>query len=133
MINVSSMASVLPIPDFAIYAASKAYVTSFSEALRHELRADGVHVVALCPGPVRTEFGEVARREGSKKLDPPGKMLVYEEAEKVVRMALEGAEMNRARVFPGWPVRMIVTFIELLPAPLLRFILGCRKRHDVRV
>ena len=62
ILNVSSSASFLPISNFAVYAATKAYVTSFSEALRGELHGAGVHVSALCPGPVRTEFTEVARR-----------------------------------------------------------------------
>jgi uncharacterized protein len=54
ILNVSSSAGFLPIPDFAVYAATKAYVTSFSEALRAELRGTGVSVCALCPGPVHT-------------------------------------------------------------------------------
>jgi short-subunit dehydrogenase len=53
VINVSSLASILPIPDFAVYAATKACVTSFSEALRIELKEHGIEVLALCPGPVR--------------------------------------------------------------------------------
>ena len=53
ILNVSSSAGFLPIPGFAVYAATKAYVTSFSEALRAELRGTGVSVCALCPGPVQ--------------------------------------------------------------------------------
>ncbi len=60
ILNVSSTASYLPIPQLAVYAATKAYVSSFSEALRAELRGTGVSVTALCPGPVDTEFSEVA-------------------------------------------------------------------------
>jgi len=52
VINVSSLASIMPIPDFAVYAATKAYVTSFSEAMRMELLEDKVPVLAVCPGPV---------------------------------------------------------------------------------
>src|SRR6478736_7282499 len=54
VVNVSSLASVLPIPDFAVYAATKAYVTSFSEALRIELKEHHIPVLAVCPGPVKT-------------------------------------------------------------------------------
>ncbi len=57
ILNVSSSAGFLPIPEFNVYAATKAYVTSFSESLRAELRDTGVTVTALCPGPVHTEFG----------------------------------------------------------------------------
>src|SRR5213075_2432233 len=66
ILNVSSSAGFLPIPDLTVYAATKAYVTSFSEALRAELRGTGVSVCALCPGPVHTEFQEVASRPGDQ-------------------------------------------------------------------
>ncbi|HEX8490453.1 MAG TPA: SDR family oxidoreductase, partial [Chthoniobacterales bacterium] len=66
ILNVSSSAGFLPIPRLAVYAATKAYVSSFSEAIRAELHGSGVTVTALCPGPVHTEFGEVARRDSTK-------------------------------------------------------------------
>src|SRR5437763_9280500 len=66
ILNVSSSAGFLPIPGMAAYAASKAYVNSFSEALRAEVRGTGVTVSALCPGPVHTEFGDVAKRPGGE-------------------------------------------------------------------
>ena len=62
ILNVSSVASLLPVPNFAVYAATKAYVTSFSEALRAELRNSNISVTTLCPGPVPTEFDDVASR-----------------------------------------------------------------------
>src|SRR6266705_802198 len=73
ILNVSSSAGFLPIPDFAVYAATKAYVTSLSEALRAELRGTGVSVCALCPGPVHTQFQEVAKRRGAHGIggEPP--------------------------------------------------------------
>ena len=129
IVNVSSLASLLPVPDLAAYAASKAYVTSLSESLRHELRSEKVNVVALCPGPVKTEFGAVARRGENEKLEPPGGKLIYMEADQVVREALEAAEANRARVFPGLPVFLAACAIETLPSPLLRLILGRRDRY----
>src|SRR3989454_6359596 len=67
ILNVSSSAGFLPIPGMAVYAATKAYVTSFSEALRGEVRGTGVNVCTLCPGPVHTEFQEVARRPGGQR------------------------------------------------------------------
>ena len=66
ILNVSSSAGFLPIPGMAVYAASKAYANSFSEALRAELCGTGVTVTALCPGPVHTEFGDVAIRPGGE-------------------------------------------------------------------
>src|SRR6059036_3001769 len=71
ILNVSSSAGFLPIPGFAVYAATKACVTSFSEALRAELQGTGVSVCALCPGPVHTEFQEVAKRPGGQRGDGP--------------------------------------------------------------
>ena len=64
ILNVSSIASLLPIPNLGVYAATKAYVSSFSEALRAELRGTGISVTHLCPGPVDTEFQDVAARQG---------------------------------------------------------------------
>src|SRR5881409_4395335 len=93
ILNVSSSAGFLPIPDFAVYAATKAYVTSFSEALRAELRGTGVSVCSLCPGPVHTEFQEVAKRPGAQpKLGP--KFIVVP-VEQVVRDALAALETDR--------------------------------------
>jgi short-subunit dehydrogenase len=66
ILNVSSSASFLPMPTFAVYAATKAYVTSFSEALRTELRGSGIGVTSLCPGPVHTEFDQVARGKSTR-------------------------------------------------------------------
>ena len=60
ILNVSSSAGFLPIPEFNVYAATKAYVTSFSESLRAEVRGKGITVTTLCPGPVPTEFRESA-------------------------------------------------------------------------
>ena len=119
ILNVSSSASFLPIPNFAVYAATKAYVTSFSEALRSELRATGVSVTALCPGPVRTEFTEVAHRkaEADAALGPE---LVYVPVEKVVASGLRGLESNRPIVIPGGWMKIGMVLVRLTPSPLLR-------------
>src|SRR2546430_13050955 len=81
ILNVSASAGFLPIPGFAVYAASKAYVTSFSEAIRAELRGTGVIVTSLCPGPVETEFQQVARRNhsGQKRSSPKLSHVAVEE------------------------------------------------------
>ncbi len=86
ILNVSSSAGFLPIPGFAVYAATKAYVTSLSEALRAELRGTGLSVCALCPGPVHTEFQEVAKRPGAQP--DTGPEFVFVPVEQVVRDAL---------------------------------------------
>ena len=127
IINVSSLASLLPIPDFAVYAATKAYVTSFSEALRIEVADHGIGVTALCPGPVHTGFGEVAMGEGRSN-EFPGREFFYVDAKQVVAEALEGATANRARVFPGWQIATAALIVSALPIVLIRLAMGTRPR-----
>src|SRR6266581_3535662 len=102
ILNVSSSAGFLPIPGSAVYAATKAYVTSFSEALRAELCGCGVIVTALCPGPVHTEFQEVASRPGRKVKPGPGPDFLHVSVEQVVRDALAAVEADRPLVIPGF-------------------------------
>lgn len=128
VLNVSSLASTLPIPDFAVYAATKAYVSSFSEALHVELKEHGVRVMSLCPGPVKTEFGEVARREGSSE-GMPSHGFFYVPKEQVVAEALRGMERDSARVFPSLKIAAMGLAIEALPLFLLRLVMARRPRR----
>src|SRR5438045_155812 len=105
ILNVSSSAGFLPIPGSAVYAATKAYVTSFSEALRAELRGTGVSVCALCPGPVVTEFQQVAKRKGVQP-DIGPKFIVIT-VEQVVRDALAALESDRPLVIPGFAMKLL--------------------------
>ncbi len=128
ILNVSSLASLLPIPDFAVYAATKSYVSSFSEALRLELKGTGVNVTALCPGPVHTEFGDVAKREDLSK-EFSAREMVYVDKEQVVREALVGIKRNSPRVYPGLLVAAAALGIGLLPVAAIRLIMGSRPRR----
>ena len=119
ILNVSSSAGFLPIPGFAVYAATKAYVTSFSEALRAELRGTGVSVCALCPGPVHTEFQEVAKRPGEQPESGPE--FVHVSVEKVVYDALTALEKDRPLVIPGLAMKIGMFFVRLTPMPILRW------------
>jgi len=119
ILNVSSSAGFLPIPGFAVYAATKAYVTSFSEALRTELRGTGVNVSALCPGPVHTEFQEVATRSGGQP--EIGPELVYIAVEQVVRDALAALEADRPLVIPGIAMKLGMFLVRITPMPILRW------------
>ncbi len=130
IINVSSLAGELFMPDFAVYAATKAYVTRFSEALRLETREDGIAVVAVCPGPVHTEFGAVAHRPGQSKRDMPLYGLLYARPEKVVSDALDALHSGRACVFPTWRVRWLAAGIRWLPVRVLRGVMGRRPRRS---
>lgn len=122
IINVSSIVSFLPVPFVAVYAASKAYVTSFSEALRAELRGTGVSVTTVCPGPVDTEFGDVAERKGARHYATPA--LLEVPVGQVAREALCAAENDRARVVPGLLVAVAMGFACALPLFVLRFFLN---------
>jgi uncharacterized protein len=118
ILNVSSSAGFLPIPKFNVYAASKAYVTSFSEALRAELRGTGVTVTALCPGPVHTEFQERAKRPGGKP--EYGPEFVHVSVEKVVRDALAAVEADRPLVIPGFMMKIGMFLVRITPMSILR-------------
>jgi short-subunit dehydrogenase len=98
VINIASTAAFQPLPGSAVYAASKAFVLSFSEAIRTELRGSGVTVTAVCPGPVKTEFTEVAGVAGVEERTPGA---VWMTAEEIARHAVDGAERDRRVVVPG--------------------------------
>src|SRR6266705_2561929 len=119
VLNVSSSAGFLPIPGMAVYAASKAYVNGFSEALRAELRGTGLSVIALCPGPVHTEFGEMAKRPGREP--ERGPEFVYVSVEQVVRDALAAIEADRPLVIPGFAMKLGMFLVRLTPISILRF------------
>jgi short-subunit dehydrogenase len=98
VINIASMAAFQPLPNSATYAASKAFVLSFSEAIRTELRGSGVTVTAVCPGPVRTEFPEAAGMTGVEEATPG---TLWMSAEEVARHAVDGALRDKRVVVPG--------------------------------
>jgi short-subunit dehydrogenase len=119
ILNVSSTAGFLPIRNLAVYAATKAYVTSFSEAIRGEVRKTGVTVTALCPGPVATEFSEVAQRSSGKK-ERPSPSFVRVPVEDVARAGLEAIERDRPIVVPGLVMKIAMLLVRLTPMAILR-------------
>lgn len=126
ILNVSSIVSLLPIPRMAIYAATKAYVTSFTEALRAELRGTGVTVTMVCPGPVDTEFSGTAERESSPEtMKSPAVFKVP--AWQVAREALEAVRLDHARVIPGWIVWGTMSLVAMIPIFILRLVLSQRR------
>src|SRR6266568_9232984 len=131
ILNVSSSAGFLPIPGFAVYAATKAYITSFSEALRAELHGTGVSVCALCPGPVVTEFQQVAKREGVQPDIGPNFLVVT--VQQVVRDALAAVEADRPLIIPGFAMKLLMLLARLMPMPVLRWVarMSSRKRGVV--
>ena len=118
ILNVASVAAFQPGPNMAVYYATKAFVLSLSEALHQELLGSGIKVSALCPGPVATEFFDVAGVRGgmlrSAAADAPG----------VVRAGLRGLDRNRAVVLPGLTTKIGAQGHRLLPRALMRRIIA---------
>jgi len=110
ILNVASIAAFLPGPGMAVYYATKAFVLSFTEALRGELRKTGVRVTALCPGPVPTEFQ--ARAGFVPGMD--SKLLTVSAID-VARAGYEGLMANRQVVLPGFAVRIIPLLLRFMP------------------
>lgn len=131
ILNVSSVASFFPLPSLAVYSATKAYVTSFSEALRMELLDTGVSVTVLCPGPVETEFFHVATRAGDEsnaahyQTMPAFSVTVHE----AVRTALEAVAADKARVIPGIWLLLAISAAAVVPFWIIRRILGANRKR----
>lgn len=105
IIQLASSAAFLPQPDFAVYAASKAYVYSFSRALRKELKAKGISVTVVCPGPVKTPFLDHAYgRYGEMNIL---KKMTMAKPEKVVKKALKDSKKKKAVSVYGLPMKML--------------------------
>ncbi|MCR4999210.1 MAG: SDR family NAD(P)-dependent oxidoreductase [Lachnospiraceae bacterium] len=92
LILFASSAAFLPQPGFGVYAASKSFALSLARTLHYELRCQGIHVTAVCPGPVRTEFFDIAC-EGMER--PAYKDRFMVEARDVVALALKDAARNK--------------------------------------
>ena len=115
IINVSSLAAFQPGPFNATYAATKAYVNSFTEALHEELRGTEVYVQALCPGLTRTEFQDRAKIDVSGMPD-----VLWMSAEDVVAASLAAMQGRELICVPGLGNRMLATATGVLPRALVR-------------
>jgi uncharacterized protein len=104
IINVASSAGMQPIPYESVYAATKAFAISFTDALHTELRGSGVRVLAVNPGPVPTEWQEVAGYGTDRVAVVPGQI----SAEQVVREALAAYDRGRRSVIPGRAIRWFI-------------------------
>ena len=122
LLNVASLASFLPGPGMAVYYATKAYVLSFSEALHSELKARGVRVCVLCPGPVPTEFAE---RAGLRAGLAPG--MLTESAQRVAEAGYRGLMAGRRLVVPGLAGKLITLVLPLVPRRLLLRVVASRQ------
>jgi uncharacterized protein len=122
IINVASTAAFQPGPKMAVYFATKAFVLSLTEALHEELRPHGIHVTCLCPGPTRTEFGDVAGFGGNGLFDR-----VAMESPEVVKAGLEGLDRNKAVVVPGLVNKVTANSGRFAPRSVVRKIAGAIK------
>lgn len=123
IINVASTAAFQPVPFMATYAATKAFVLSFSEALWEENRTHGIKVVALCPGVTETNFFEAAR--GQK---PPAR--VAQTPEEVVDVALRGLARGKSHVISGWTNFLMTESERLVPRSLVTRLAGRMMRSQ---
>lgn len=119
VINVSSIGSLQPTPGFATYGATKAFVTSFSEALHEELRGTGVRVMAVCPGLTRTEFHQRAQLG---EVAAPG--FAWMSPEDVAKSALAAYERGRALSVPGAANLAVACLTRLFPRVAVRRLSG---------
>jgi short-subunit dehydrogenase len=115
VINVSSVAGYQPTPETATYAATKAFVTSFSEAVHEELQGTGVRLTVLCPGFTRTEFQANA---GVQSSDVPD--FLWQTPDEVALAGLEAYDRGRPSVVPGMLNKVAATFSEMMPSGVTR-------------
>jgi len=115
ILNVSSIAGASPGATLATYAATKAFVTSFTDSLHEELTPHGVRVCAVLPGLTRTEFHE---RSGYEPTGLPD--LVWQSAEAVAAEGLAAAARNQSVAVTGWPNRVAMAATRLLPRVVTR-------------
>ncbi|KUI38549.1 SDR family oxidoreductase [Mycobacterium sp. GA-2829] len=118
VLNVASVGAFGPVPGQATYAAAKAFVLSYTHALREETRGTGVSVATLCPGPVRTGFGEQVGipDDVAEKMLPP---FMWRQPDAVARAGLDGLAAGRAVIIPGAPNRIAAAVNHLTPRRLL--------------
>ncbi len=115
ILNVSSLAGFQPGPSNATYGATKAFVTSFTEAVHEELKGTGVSVTALCPGFTHTEF---QARANAPATAVPG--FLWQEAPEVARAGLDGLAKNRAIVIPGTANKVMGNLSAVSPHAITR-------------
>lgn len=125
ILNVSSIASFQPIPNMAVYSATKAFVTSFTEAIHEELSGSGVHVTALCPGFTRTNFVDNAGANDDATKLPD---FIWMEPEPVAAAGLRAVAANRATVVPGLQYKLSTGASRVLPSAVTRRVISVASR-----
>lgn len=116
IINFASSAAFLPQPSFAVYAAGKSYVLSLSRSLNNELRGSGCSVTAVCPGPVKTEFFDIAETTGKI---PVYKYLFMADPVKVCKKALHDSMAKSELSVYGLSMKALWLLTKLIPVRLI--------------
>ncbi|MGH9299430.1 MAG: SDR family NAD(P)-dependent oxidoreductase [Acidimicrobiales bacterium] len=119
LLNVASIAAFQPLVKEAIYAASKAFVLTFTEALHEEVSRSGVKVTALCPGFTRSEFQARAGIDGHSL-----PRYAWQEADEVAVAGLDGLESNKAVVVPGTVNKLLGALTHVAPRSVVRSVSG---------
>lgn len=118
IIQMASCAAFLPQPNFAVYAASKAYVLRFSQALGTELRKKGIYVTSVCPGPVDTPFFETAERHGKTLAIKKYTMV---SADQVVAKALSDSLHKKSKSVYSLPIKGVELLAKVVPHDIALF------------
>lgn len=117
IINLASSAAFVPQIGFSVYAATKSYVLSFSRSLNSELKGKGIYVTAVCPGPVKTEFFDIAEKNGSKTLSL--KKFAMTTPDKVVKCALRDSFNRKDVSVPTFIMKMFRIMCKVLPHKMI--------------
>ena len=116
IVNIASMAAFQPLPFFTTYAATKAFVLSFTQGIRGEVRRKGIKVLCVCPGPVDTPFFEAT---GNDKLRSSVPRATFMTAEAVVRGSLKALAAGRSVFVPGMANRLVAAGTHFVPRDVL--------------
>ena len=117
IINIASAAAFVPQKNFAVYAASKSYVLSFTRALNEELKGTTVFATAVCPGPANTEFFDIALEQSNTI--PFYKKMFMADAEKVVDKAIYDAVIQKEVSVYGLPMKLFRIISKIVPTNII--------------
>lgn len=118
ILNISSAASFVPYPNFCVYAATKAFVTSFSQGLDSEVKEQGIRVLTICPGQIDTNFRDRASRHF-----PQEKNNITMSPEKAVKLILKAVQKGKSLSVIDWRYRLSVALSKLLPRSVIEAVL----------
>lgn len=128
IIQMASSAAFLPQPGFAVYAATKAYVLSFSRALGEELKQKGIWVTSVCPGPVDTPFFDIAEQYGKTLAI---KKLTMVDAQRVVTQALRDSYYKKEMSVCSLPIQAVQVAAKCIPHHIILKAMSWMKGHEI--